>query len=243
MLSPSLLHSPRQNHLLGALPLADLQPLLQALELVPMPLGQALYEPGLRMRHAFFPTTAVVSLHYVTTTGASVETTGVGHEGVVGIALFMGGDTTSSSAMVQAAGHGYRLERSLMQSEFERAGALQRSLLRYALALIAQISQSAACYRHHNVEQQLCRWLLNTLNRLPGDELVLTHELVAHMLGVRRESITEAAGKLQDAGYIRYRRGHISVQDREGLQTRACECYGVVQREMQRLRQVPEPGA
>ncbi len=231
----STLHNPQQNHLLASLPQADFDLFANHLELVPMPLGQMLYEPGTQLRHAFFPTTSIVSLHYVTETGASAETAGVGNEGVVGISLFMGGDTTPSSAVVQTAGHAYRLDRHVLQAEFNRAGALQRLLLRYTQALMTQMAQSAVCNRHHSVEQQLCRWLLLTMDRVPARELVMTQELVASMLGVRRESVTEAAGNLQSAGYIRYRRGHIAVLEREGLEGRACECYGVVKKELQRL--------
>jgi CRP-like cAMP-binding protein len=229
------LHSPQLNLLLAALPQADFDLFAQHLELVPMALGQMLYEPGTQLRHAFFPTTSIVSLHYVTETGASAETAGVGNEGVVGISLFMGGDTTPSSAVVQTAGHAYRLDRHVLQSEFNRAGALQRLLLRYTQALMTQMAQTAVCNRHHSVEQQLCRWLLLTMDRVPARELVMTQELVASMLGVRRESVTEAAGNLQTAGYIRYRRGHIAVLEREGLEARACECYGVVKKELERL--------
>ena len=229
------LQNPNQNHLLAALPAADFEPLAAHLELVPMALGQMLYEPGTQLRHAFFPTTSIVSLHYVTESGASAETAGVGNEGVVGIQLFMGGETTSSSAVVQTAGHAYRLEGRLLKQEFDRAGSLQRLLLRYTQALMTQMAQTAACNRLHSVEQQLCRWLLLTLDRIPSGELIMTQELVASMLGVRRESVTEAAGSLQNAGYIRYRRGHISVLDRRGLETRACECYGVVRKELTRL--------
>lgn len=200
-----------------------------------MRLGEMIYEPGAQLQHAYFPTTAIVSLHYVMESGASAETAGVGNEGVVGISLFMGGDTTSSSAVVQTAGHAYRLERRFLMTEFKRAGALQRLLLRYTQALITQMSQTAVCNRHHTLEQQLCRWLLLTLDRLPSNELVMTQELVASMLGVRREGITEAAGKLQAAGYIHYRRGHITVTDRAGLETQVCECYAVVKKEMDRL--------
>jgi CRP-like cAMP-binding protein len=199
--------NPSQNHILAALPPADFEPLAAHLELVPMRLGEILYEPGGQLQHAYFPTTAIVSLHYVTQTGASAETAGVGNEGVVGIALFMGGNTTPSSAVVQTAGHAYRLERCLLKREFDRGGAMQRLLLRYTQALITQMNQTAACNRHHSVEQQLCRWLLLTLDRLPSNDLVMTQELVASMLGVRREGITEAAGRLQSAGLIRYRRG------------------------------------
>jgi CRP-like cAMP-binding protein len=233
--APSISSHPSQNFLLAALPTADFERLLPDLELVPMPLGQMLYEPGTQLRHAYFPTTSIVSLHYVTESGASAETAGVGNEGVVGISLFMGGDTTSSSAVVQTAGQAYRLERRLLLEEFNRAGALQRLLLRYTQALMTQMAQSAVCNRHHSVEQQLCRWLLLTLDRIPARELVMTQELVASMLGVRRESVTEAAGHLQNAGYIRYRRGHIGVLDRTGLERQACECYGVVKKELNRL--------
>jgi CRP-like cAMP-binding protein len=229
------LHSPQHNHLLAALPAADFECFAPDLELVPMALGQMLYEPGTQLRHAFFPTMSIVSLHYVTETGASAETAGVGNEGVVGISLFMGGDTTPSSAVVQTAGHAYRLDRHVLQSEFNRAGALQRLLLRYTQALMTQMAQSAVCNRHHSVEQQLCRWLLLTMDRVPARELVMTQELVASMLGVRRESVTEAAGNLQTAGYIRYRRGHIAVLERKGLEARTCECYGVVKKELERL--------
>ena len=200
-----------------------------------MLLGQMLYEPGGQLQHAYFPTNSIVSLHYVTETGASAETAGVGNEGVVGISLFMGGDTTSSSAVVLTAGHAYRLERRLLKQEFNRAGFLQRLLLRYTQALMTQMAQTAVCNRHHSLEQQLCRWLLLTLDRLPGNELVMTQELVASMLGVRREGITAAAGNLQRAGFISYRRGHIAVLDRSGLESRACECYAVVRKELNRL--------
>jgi CRP-like cAMP-binding protein len=228
-------HSPNQNHLLAALPATEFERLSPHLELVPMPLGEILYEPGAQMQHAYFPTTAIVSLHYVMASGASAESAGVGNEGVVGISLFMGGDTTPSSAVVQTAGHGYRLAGRLLKQEFIRGGLMQHLLLRYTQALITQMTQTAACNRHHSVEQQLCRWLLLTLDRLPSRELVMTQELVASMLGVRREGITEAAGNLQRAGLIRYRRGHIAVLARSGLETRACECYAVVKKELGRL--------
>jgi CRP-like cAMP-binding protein len=231
----SSLHSPSQNHLLAALPPDDFCLLSPHLELVPLALGQMLYEPDTQLRHAYFPTTSIVSLHYVTETGASAETAGVGREGVVGISLFMGGDTTSSSAVVQTAGHAYRLDRHVLKQAFNRAGLFQRLLLRYTQALMTQMAQTAACNRHHSVEQQLCRWLLLTLDRLPERELVMTQELVASMLGVRRESVTEAAGNLQNGGYIRYRRGHIAVLDRAGLEANTCECYGVVKKELNRL--------
>lgn len=228
-------NAPRQNALLAALPEAAYARLLPSLELVPMRLGEVLYQPGQAMRHAFFPTTAVVSLHYVTRAGTAAETTGVGREGIVGIALFMGGETTPSSAVVQSAGHGWRIGRAALVAAFEREDALRRLLLGYTQALITQVAQTAACYRHHSVEQQLSRWLLVTVDRLPPGEMAMTQELVAGLLGVRRESITQAAGHLQDGGYIRYRRGHITVLDAPGLQARACECYGVVKRELQRL--------
>jgi len=231
----SIPHSPKQNHLLAALPAAEFESFAAQLELVPLPLGEILYEPGTQLRHAYFPTTAIVSLHYVMETGASAETAGVGNEGIVGVALFMGGDTTPSSAVVQTGGHAYRLERRLLQQEFARAGALQRLLLRYLQALMTQMSQTAACNRHHSVDQQLCRWLLLTLDRVSSGELVITQELIAGMLGVRREGVTEAAGKLQRAGLISYRRGHIAVLDRVGLEAHACECYGVVKKELRRL--------
>ena len=226
---------PEQNHLLAALPPEEFARLAAHLEPVVMPLGESVYEPDEQLRHAYFPTTAIVSLHYVTESGASAETAGVGNEGVVGIALFMGGNTTSSSAVVQTAGLGYRLDARLLKEEFDRAGFFQKLLLRYTQALMTQMSQTAACNRHHSIEQQLCRWLLLTLDRAPTSEMIITQELVANMLGVRREGITEAAGKLQDAGYIRYRRGHLTVLKRQGLETRACECYAVVKEEVDRL--------
>ena len=229
------LQSPCQNHLLAALPPEVFARLAPHLEPIVLRLGDFLYGPDEQMRHALFPTTAIVSLHYVTESGASAETAGVGNEGVVGIALFMGGNTTSSSAVVQTAGLGYRLDADLLKEEFDRGGFAQKLLLRYTQALMTQMSQTAACNRHHAIEQQLCRWLLLTLDRAPASELIITQELVANMLGVRREGITEAAGKLQDAGYIRYRRGHLAVLRREGLETLACECYAVVKDEVARL--------
>ena len=226
---------PSQNQLLAALPAAELEALSPHLHLVPLGLGQMLYEPGEQLQHAYFPVSAIISLHYVTESGASAESAGVGNEGMLGVSLFMGGNTTSSSAVVQTAGHAYRLERRLLKQEFTRGGALQRLLLRYTQALMTQMSQTAVCNRHHSVEQQLCRWLLLTLDRLPGNELVMTQELVAGMLGVRREGITEVAGRLQAAAIIRYRRGHITVLNRAGLETRSCECYAVVRKELRRL--------
>jgi len=228
-------HDPHQNRLLASLPADEYARILPNLELMHMPLGDVVCEPGVQIRYAYFPTTVIVSLHYVMESGASAETAGVGNEGVVGISLFMGGGTTPSSAVVQTAGHAYRLESRLLKQEFDRAGIMQRMLLRYTQALITQMTQTAACYRHHSVEQQLCRWLLLTLDRLPSNDLVMTQELAAGMLGVRRESITEAAGKLQHAGIIRYRRGHITVLDRSGLETHVCECYAVVKNELSRL--------
>jgi CRP-like cAMP-binding protein len=231
----SAIHSPSQNHLLAALPPAEFDTLAAHLELVAMPLGKILYGPGEKLQHAYFPTTAVVSLHYVTESGASAETAGVGNEGVVGVCLFMGGETTSSSAVVQTAGHAYRLEGQRLKEEFQHAGLMQRLLLRYTQALLTQIAQTAVCNRHHSLEQQLSRWLLLTLDRIPTNELIMTQELIASMLGVRREGITEAAGKLQRAGLISYRRGHIAVLDRQGLELHACECYAVVKKELARL--------
>jgi CRP-like cAMP-binding protein len=231
----SLPFTPNPNHLLAALPAAELARLTPNLELVQMPLGDMLYGPGGQLQHAYFPTSSIVSLHYVTESGASAEIAGVGNEGVVGISLFMGGDTTTSSAVVQTAGQAYRLERRMVMQEFDRAGPIKRLLLRYTQALMTQMAQTAVCNRHHSVEQQLCRWLLMTLDRVPSGQFVMTQELVANMLGVRREAITEAAGKLQAAGFIRYRRGHISVLQQSGLETRSCECYAVVKNELLRL--------
>ncbi len=228
-------HSPSQNHLLAALHTAEYESLAAHVELIPLALGEMLYEPGEQLRHAYFPTTAIVSLHYVMADGASAETAGVGNEGVVGVSLFLGGNTTPSSAVVQTAGHAYRLERRLLLQEFNRAGLMQRLLLRYTQALMTQMAQTAVCNRHHSVEQQLCRWLLLTLDRMPTNELVMTQELIASMLGVRREGVTEAAGNLQRAGFISYRRGHIAVLDRSGLEVHACECYAVVKKELNRL--------
>jgi len=231
----SLPHSPNQNHLLAALPAEEFGRLAPHLELVPLLLGESIYEPGSQLTHVYFPTTAIVSLLYVLESGASAEIAGVGNEGILGIALFMGGETTPSSAVVQTAGHAYRLQARLLKEEFGRGGLVQRLLLRYTQALLTQMCQTTACNRHHSIEQQLCRWLLLTLDRLPSNELVVTQELVASALGVRRESITEAAGKLQRAGLIRYRRGHLAVLERSGLEAGACECYAVVKKEIGRL--------
>src|SRR3954465_3908995 len=224
-----------QNFLLAAVPAVELARLADELELVPLALGEMLYGPGGQLQHAYFPTTSIVSLHYVTESGASAETAGVGNEGVVGVFLFMGGDTTPSSAVVQTAGPAYRLEARRLKEEFKRGGLMQNLMLRYTQALMTQVTQTAVCNRHHSVEQQLCRWLLLTLDRVSSRELVMTQELVASMLGVRREGVTEAAGKLKQAGIISYRRGHISVLERTGLELRVCECYGVVKKEIGRL--------
>ena len=230
-----LQHSPNQNHLLAALPAEEFARFAPHLELVPMLLGEALYEPGGKLQHVYFPTTAVVSLLYILESGLSAEIAGVGNEGILGISLFMGGDSTPSSAVVQTAGHGYRLPGKVLKAEFNRAGLVQRILLRYTQALVTQMFQTAACNRHHSIEQQLCRWLLLTLDRLPTNEMVMTQELVANALGVRREGITEAAGNLQRAGIISYRRGHISVIARTELEAGSCECYAVVKKEIGRL--------
>lgn len=231
----SIRHNPNQNHLLAALPEAEFERVAPHLELVPMLLGETLYEPGGRLRHVYFPTTAIVSMLYIIESGLSAEIAGVGNEGMLGIALFMGGDTTPSSAVVQTAGHGYRLPGNLLKEEFNRGGLMQRLLLRYTQALVTQMCQTAACNRHHPIEQQLSRWLLLTLDRLPTNELVMTQDLIASALGVRRQGITEAASNLQRAGLISYRRGHIAVLKRPGLEARACECYGVVRKELGRL--------
>lgn len=231
----SAMPGPLQNQLLAALTAEEFARLSDKLEPLVLQLGEMLYEPGSQLQYAYFPTTAIVSLHYVTESGASAEVAGVGHEGMVGISLFMGGNTTPSSAVVQIAGNAYRLERRLLVEEFERAGPMLHLLLRYTQALMTHMAQTAVCNRHHSVQQQLSRWLLVTLDRIPSGELTMTHELVANTLGVRREGITEAAGKLQAAGLIRYRRGHISVLQRAGLEERSCECYKVVKVEFSRL--------
>src|ERR1700692_47481 len=228
-------HTPHQNHLLDALPKSDYERLAPHLELVPMKLGDALYEPGVKLRYVYFPTTSIISLLYVMEDGASAEIGIVGNEGILGISLFMGGDTTPSRAVVQSAGHGFRLRADLLKSEFGRFGPTMHLLLRYTQALITQMAQTAVCNRHHSVDQQLCRWLLLSLDRLASSELSMTQELIANMLGVRREGVTEAAGKLQDAGLISYKRGRITVLDRPGLEARSCECYQVVKTEFDRL--------
>ena len=232
---PAAEHQPSQNNLLAALKGEELDRIAPKLELIAMPLGEMLYESGRALTHAIFPTTSIVSLHYVTNLGASSEIAGVGREGVVGVSLFLGGASTSSSAVVQTAGHAYRLDRRTLVEEFNRSPRTQSLFLRYTQALMTQMCQTAVCNRHHSIEQQLCRWLLVTLDRVPSGNLVMTQELVAGMLGVRREGITEAAGRLQRAGFISYRRGHISVLSREGLEGLSCECYGVVRKEIRRL--------
>jgi len=232
--SPSA-SSPLENHLLAVLPEAEAMRMLPHLELVHLPLGNALYESGARLDHVYFPTTAIVSLLYELENGASAEIAVVGNEGIVGIALFMGGGTMPNRAVVQSGGQAYRLPGLRLMREFERGEALQHLLLRYTQALLTQMAQTAVCNRHHTVDQQLCRWLLLSLDRLPAEELTMTQELIANMLGVRREGVTAAAGKLQSSGLIRYNRGRITVLDRAGLEARVCECYEVVRREFRRL--------
>jgi len=226
---------PRRNRLLGALPPADLERLLPHLDLARLLVGDVVCESGALMSHALFPTTAIVSLQYVMENGASAEIAGVGNEGMVGVPLFMGGDTTPARSIVQTGGIGFRLRASVLVEEFNRHGALMKLLLRYTQALITQTAMTAACNRRHSLEQQLCRWLLTTLDRMPGNELIMTQELIASMLGVRREGVTEAAGRLQRAGLINYRRGHITVLRRDGLTERACECYEGMRRELDRV--------
>ncbi len=225
----------KKNHLLASLPDEERQRWLPQLELIELALGQVLYESGSVQPYVYFPTTAIVSLLYVTENGSSAEIAVVGFEGVVGVSLYMGGETTPSRAVVQSAGQGIRLRASIIKDEFKRSGPVMHLLLRYAQALITQISQTAVCNRHHSLQQQLCRWLLMSLDRLPGNELKMTQELISNMLGVRREGVTESALKLQEAGLIRYARGHITVLDRPGLEKRACECYSVVKVEYDRL--------
>jgi CRP-like cAMP-binding protein len=227
--------SPHQNHLLDALPGGDFERMAAHLQFVPLQLGDVLYESGVRLRHVYFPTTCIISLLYVMEDGASAEIAVVGNEGILGISLFMGGNTTPSRAIVQSAGHAFRLKAELLKNEFERHGPIMHLLLRYTQALITQMAQTAVCNRHHSVDQQLCRWLLLSLDRLRSNELSMTQELIANMLGVRREGVTEAAGNFQDAGLIRYHRGHITVLDRLALEARSCECYQVVKTEFDRL--------
>jgi CRP-like cAMP-binding protein len=228
-------HHPRQNHLLAELSLAERERLFPQLRLVKMPLGKILYESGDVLRYVYFPTDSIVSLLYVLADGASAEISVVGNEGLIGIALFMGGETTPSRAVVQSAGHAYRLIGQHLKDEFHRNGELQLLLLRYTQALITQMAQTAVCNRHHSVDQQLCRWLLLSLDRLSSNQLTMTQELIANMLGVRREGVTEAAGKLQKLGVIRYARGRITVLDRPKLEQLCCECYAVVKKEGDRL--------
>jgi CRP-like cAMP-binding protein len=233
--SPDLTTDPRSNHLLHALPAADWTRIRPGLEPVELRLGASVYESGDRPDYVLFPTTSIVSLLYVMADGASAEIAVVGNEGLVGVSLFMGGESTPSRAVVQSAGRGYRLRGAALKAEFARGGAMQHLLLRYTQSLITQMAQTAVCNRHHSIDQQLCRWLLLSLDRLSKPELTMTQELIANMLGVRREGVTEAAGKLQAAGLIKYSRGKITVLDRGGLEERCCECYEVVKRESDRL--------
>jgi CRP-like cAMP-binding protein len=228
-------HDPQQNHLLAALSPGERERIYPHLRLVPMPLGEVLYESGDVLRHVYFPTDSIVSLLYVLEDGASAEISVVGNEGLIGIALFMGGETTPSRAIVQSGGHAYQLIGQRLKDEFHRNGQMQILLLRYTQALITQMAQTAVCNRHHSVDQQLCRWLLLSLDRLSSNQLTMTQELIANMLGVRREGVTEAAGKLHKLGVIRYARGHITVLDRPKLEQMCCECYAVVRKEGDRL--------
>ena len=227
--------TPKENHLLAALSREDYARLLPHLELIAMPLGSVLYESGGHQGHLYFPTTSIVSLLYIMENGASAEIAITGNEGLVGISLFMGGESTPSRAVVQSAGNGYRLKASILKREFALGGQFAHLALRYTLALITQMAQTAVCNRHHALDQQLCRWLLLSLDRLPSNELIMTQELIANMLGVRREGVTEAAGRLQAARLIHYHRGRITVLSRAGLEARSCECYQVVKRECDRL--------
>jgi CRP-like cAMP-binding protein len=228
-------HDSGGNRLLAALPKSVQERWLPQLELAEMHLGQVVYEPNATLSHVYFPVSAIVSLLYVMENGASAEIAVVGNEGIVGISLFMGGGSTPSRAVVQSAGYGFRLKAEMLKDEFSHAGPVLHLLLRYTQALITQMAQTAVCNRHHSLDQQLCRWLLLSLDRLQGDELVMTQELIANMLGVRREGVTEGALKLQHAGLIRYVRGHITVLNRTGLERRTCECYAVVKKEYDRL--------
>lgn len=232
------LHQPSQNHILAALPTADLANLSQYLQLVELPVGTMLYEPGQESRYAYFPTNCLISLQHMLESGRTAETASVGNDGLVGVALFMGGNSTPSAAVVQISGYAYQLEGYVLKQEFKRLIPLQQLLLRYTQVLLTQISLTAVCNRHHSLQQQLCRWLLLTLDRLNTNEITMTQELVAGMLGVRREGITEAAGHLQREGLISYRRGHITVINRKGIETHVCECYGVLKKEL--LRLLPE---
>jgi CRP-like cAMP-binding protein len=232
---PATVINPKHNHLLAALPEADWQRWLPNLQLVEMPLGEVLYEPGDTLSHVYFPTTAIVSLLYVMENGSSAEIAVAGNEGIVGISLFMGGESTPSRAVVQSAGQAFRMKAQTIKSEFGRHGPVLHLLLRYTQALITQMAQTAVCNRHHSLDQQLCRWLLLSLDRLDGDQLVMTQELISNMLGVRREGVTDAALKLQKAGVIAYARGRITVLDRAKLEGLSCECYAVVKKEYDRL--------
>lgn len=229
------LHSPKQNHLLAALPAAEYDRLAPHLALATMPLGQVLHESGSQVSHVYFPTTSIVSLLYVMEDGSTSETAVVGNEGMIGVALFMGGDTTPSQALVQSAGYAYRMKKQLLKEAFDRSTPLRHILLRYTQALLTQMAQTAVCNRHHSLDQQLCRRLLLNLDRLPSNDLAMTQELMANMLGVRREGVTEAAGKLRSAGLINYNRGRITVLNRPKLEDRSCECYAVVKKEFDRL--------
>lgn len=235
--------TPQHNHLLAALPVEIRHRLLPQLELVSLPLGKALYEPGDVLRYVYFPTDSIISLLYVMENGAAADISLVGNEGLIGVALFMGGESTSSRAVVQIAGSAFRLRGQLLKDEFNRHGEMLHLMLRYTQALITQMAQTAACNRHHSVDQRLCRWLLLSLDRLPGNELVMTQELMANMLGVRREGITEAACKLQKLGVIAYRRGRITVLDRPQLEELSCECYAVVKHETDRLLPYARPNS
>jgi len=232
-------HAPQQNHLLDALPAAEREQIYPHLQLVEMPLGKVVYEPGDVPRYAYFPTDCIVSLLYILEDGASTEISIVGNDGLIGVALFMGGGTTPSRAVVQSGGHAYRLPGHKLREEFHRNAAIRLLLLRYTQALITQMAQTVVCNRHHTVDQQLCRWLLLSLDRLPANELTMTHELIANMLGVRREGVTGAVSKLQRLGVIDHSRGHITVLDRPALERLSCECYAVVRRETDRL--LPDP--
>lgn len=228
-----------RNYLLDALDDSDLKRLLPQLELIPLPLGKVLYDPGTTMRHVYFPVTCVISLLCVMENGATAEIGVIGREGMVGVNIFMGGETSPNQAIVQSTGYAYRARASVLREEFQRNPELQTLLLKYAQTLMSQMAQTAVCNRHHTVDQQLCRWLLTSLDRLPSNELVITQEFIAHMLGVRREGITGAAGKLQRAGIISYRRGRINIVDRDTLEEHACECYKIVKKEYERLLPVP----
>jgi len=229
-------HAPQQNRLLAALSATERERIFPNLQLIEMPLGKVVYEPGDTLRHVYFPTNCIVSMLYVMENGASAEISVVGNEGLIGISLFMGGETTPSRAIVQSAGHAFRLVGQELKDEFHRNGAMQILLLRYTQALITQMAQTAVCNRHHNVDQQLCRWLLLSLDRLSSNQLTMTQELIANMLGVRREGVTDAAGKLQKLGIIQYTRGLITVLDRSRLEALCCECYAVVKKETDRLQ-------